>query len=878
MRLGIWPDLRLRTKGLIVIAFPATATVLIACASYILGTRASAAEQAVIHNLEAGRQIQRLNTYAAESRAQLRGYFLTGQEEFANQTRANVAAFDAALTRLSDLTAADVWETKQVDEIAAQQRWSVEHIFGALARFRSGSLPPEALQSAVRAMEAKHAQMEKVTQAIEERQERSLATQLGDVGRLHTELRATTGVCVIFGVLGGVLVSLLFASGITNRVGRLQANVSRLATGGALEALPGGRDEIGLLSEGVGRAAEVLRQKTAALENALHGIARVDQTGRYLSFNQAYAEIANLSDSEARGNFIDTLHTDDRAHVEAAVNHMRSAGSAELETRLAASSGAIIDVAMTFLPVSGAPGADYYVFARDITPRKEIEAALVRAKDAALAASLAKNDFLAKISHDIRTPLNAILGGANLLSETPLSPDQQEYVNLFQRNSARLVTLINDFLDFSRIEAGALRVEKIPFPIRRTVEEAVATFRDPAARKGIGLEVKIGSDVPDGALGDPLRVQQIIVNLVSNAIKFTEQGRVSLTVQRNTGSAGERLSFEVSDTGPGIPAEDRERVFAPFTQLTKQPPAGLVGSGLGLTICRELVERMGGEIGVSSQPGQGSLFYFSFPLEAASVPEVTPAAEQRLESALESSRAASTNRKVQLLIADDGEDNRLLLSHYLRKEPVDVKFVSNGQQAVDAVLAGPHFDLIFMDLDMPVMDGYQATRSIVEWQKSQGQIPTPIVALSAHAMSGAQQASLQAGCVTHVAKPVDKPTLLKVIQRYARLQAARQPESDELAEGIAALVPKYLASKPKQIEDARTSLALKDFDPIWRFGHNLKGTGRGYGFPPIEELGKELELAASTHDEASIAQHLEALYRFVSLEQAQPELAGSPRT
>ena len=617
MRLGIWPDLRLRTKGLIVIAFPAAATVLIACASYILGTRATNAEQALVRNLQAGQQIQLLKTSMAESRSQLREYFLTGQEASENQIRDAVAAFDNALTKLSSLTDRDPWAARQLTEIAALERWRVEYFFGAMAQFRSGALPPAALQAELQAMDAKRAQMEKLMQAMKTHQERSLETQLGDVDRLHTELRITTGIFAIFGVLGGVLVSLLFASGITHRVAMLQASVSHLATGGDLKTLPGGRDEIGALSDSVARAADVLRQKTAALENALHGIARVDQSGCYLSFNQAYAEIANLSDAEARGNFLDTLRTEDRTQVETAVQHMRSTGSAELEIRLAASSGAIIDVAMTFLPVSGDSNADYYVFARDITPRKKTEADLVRAKDAALAASLAKNDFLAKISHDIRTPLNAILGGANLLSETPLSADQQEYVNLFRRNSTRLVTLINDFLDFSRIEAGALRLEKVPFQIRGTVEDAVGTFRDWAATKGVDSEVEIAGDVPGYALGDPARVQQILVNLVSNALKFTEHGGVALTVRRKTGSAGEVLSFEVADTGPGILAERPRASLCAVYAIDPATSSGVRGSGLGLTICRELVERMGGEIGVSSQPGQGSMFYFSFPLEAA---------------------------------------------------------------------------------------------------------------------------------------------------------------------------------------------------------------------------------------------------------------------
>jgi PAS domain S-box-containing protein len=856
--LGIWSDLPLRTKGLIVIAFPATATVLIACASYILGTRANSGEQAVRHSLETGLEIQRLKSDEAEASAHARGYFITGEESFATQARQAIADFDTTLQRLSDLVAGDAIQTRRVSEIAALERWRVVQILSATARFQSGALPPEALRAAIRAKEAELLLIDSVINAMQFEQKRRLDVKSKDVARLHMELRATTGICVFFGVVGGIVISLLFASGITNRIGKLQANVSRLATGGILEPLPGGLDEIGALSAGVVRTAEVLRQRTGALENALHGIAQVDSQGRYLSFNKAYAEIASLSECNKPGGVALTVFQDDRDKVAAAIQQMRTTGGGETEVRIADAFGSMLDVDMTFRPVSEDWSAGYYVFLRDISLRKETEAELVRAKDQALASSLAKNDFLAKISHDIRTPLNAILGAANLLSLTPLSADQGEYVSMFQRNCDRLVKLINDFLDFSKIEAGALRLEKIPFRIRGAVEDAVATFRESASRKGIGLQFEIAPDVPEWELGDPLRVQQVLVNLLSNALKFTEQGHVALRVLILSNPAGDRLCYEVSDTGPGISAEDQERVFSAFTQLSKQNQGGAAGSGLGLTICKELVELMGGEIKVNSQKGWGSRFYFTVPLEAAEPADAgadasaNPAISQPLDSGT-----------VRLLIAEDTEDNRLLISHYLLKQPIEVTFAEDGQEAVDAITAGREFDLILMDLDMPKLDGYGATKLILKWQTSHGQVPTPIVALSGHAMRDAQQASLAAGCTAHVAKPVDQATLLNTVGRYARAKSARRPETDKIEEGIAALIPKYLASKPKQIEDAEASLALKDFDPIWRFGHNLKGTGRGYGFPPIEEMGREIEKAAADHDEANISLQLENLRRFL---------------
>ncbi len=224
-------------------------------------------------------------------------------------------------------------------------------------------------------------------------------------------------------------------------------------------------------------------------------------------------------------------------------------------------------------------------------------------------------------------------------------------------------------------------------------------------------------------------------------------------------------------------------------------------------------------------------------------------------------------------MAEDTEDNRLLLEHYLRGEQVQLRIARNGQEALDAIQHGEQFDLILMDIDMPVMDGYTATRRIRAWQQAQGQNQaTPIIALSADAMREAVHASMEAGCVAHVSKPIDRETLLKTIHSYAPKYFASAPEGPgpslartiPVSDQVRELVPQYLASKEKQIEEARRALTSGDFSPIRRFGHNLKGTGRGYGFPPIEALGREIEQAAAQADPHRIAEQLDALHRFVS--------------
>jgi PAS domain S-box-containing protein len=802
--------------------------------------------------------VQQLKAFEIEVSAQVRAYFITGEEAFAGKTRETIAGFDATWQRLSQLIDDDPAQRRRLAEVAALERSRVERIFGTMARFQAGALSREQLRGALRAAEPERGRMENALGAMEEDEKRLLDARLRRADRLRHVARIATGFCMFFGVVGGVVISLLYGAGITQRIKKLQANVARLATGGALNPLPGGRDEIGALGEGIAQTAEVLRRRTAALENALHGIAEADASGLYLSCNRAYCEMAGLSEGASPASIMDTVLPGDQGRVEEAIQAMRVSGRAETEAHIQRSDGSVSAVGMTFLPVLEDRDAGYYVFLRDISLQEKAEAALVSAKDAAVSSNLAKTEFLAKISHDIRTPLNAILGAADLLSESSLNADQCEYVSMFQRNCRRLVSLINDFLDFSKIEAGAVQVERISFRIKETVDDAVATFQDSARRKGIELGVDWDSALPEWALGDPLRIQQVLVNLLSNALKFTERGRVGVRVVQDREDA--RIRFEVSDTGPGIGDADQARIFAAFTQLPQQTSTAIRGCGLGLTICRELVELMGGEIGVISQEERGSTFHFSLPLETA----VTAGANSEAAAAPSSEVPDWRNRPVRVLVAEDTEDNRLLLGHYLRDEPVRIEFAADGQQAVDAIRRGKEFDLILMDIDLPVLDGYQAAKAIREFELARGASPTPIVALSAHAMREAVRASIEAGCIAHLAKPVDRSMLLKTLYRYAVTANARGGQARAVSDEVAALVPKYLASKPAQIEEARASLAQRDFEPIRRFGHNLKGTGSGYGFPRMEALGSEIENAAERGDANRIAGQLDALLTFVN--------------
>ena len=864
--LASWLDLSLRAKCLFLISCPAAATVAMAGVSYLAGTATQASGQQLNARLRISNAIERLKVSEIETSAHIRGYLITSHEPFASKARGSIAAFDSAWQLLSDLTRDDPVQRQRLAQLAAVQRARVEHVFGDVARLRSGGLSWVQIVPAVNAAEAERLELERILNAMEAANSRAIDAHLSRISELHDRQNAISAICLCFGLAGGAAMTLLFAHGITSRIGKLERNIARLASSGDLLPLPGA-DEIGGLNIALALVERVLRQRHAVLENAPHGIAEVDGAGRYRWLNQAYAGIAGLSEAYRPPSIQATLPARDRSRIQDAIRIVQRGGSAEISVRMEPPGSPPTEVEMTFVQIPGPPDAGrppdagFYIFLREIASFRKGESALIQAKDAAVASNRAKTDFLAKISHDIRTPLNAILGAADLLSQTALTYDQSGYVHMFQRNCRRLVALINDFLDFSRIEAGAIRIEKTPVQIREVVDDAVATFREEAARKGIALRLDFDPRTPEWLIGDALRIQQVLVNLLSNALKFTSAGRVEVRVkvQDGAGPDGPSLRYEVLDTGPGIAPEDQAKVFGKFVQLPNQTTSQH-GAGLGLSICRDLVELMGGAIGVSSQEGGGSNFHFTLPLEAVPEPLV-PEAGERLAVSLSASSGA-----IRILVAEDTEDNRLLVEHYLRSEPVALRFAFTGQEALDVVQRGFTFDLILMDIDMPVLDGIRATQAILAWQTARGIPTTPIVALSADAMSEAVRSSLDAGCVAHVAKPIDCGTLLATIQRYASLRSANQgPKATvQVSEQVRALVPQYLASKQKQIDEARDCLTARDFGPIRRFGHNLKGTGSGYGFPAIEELGREIERAAAEADIDRIAQQLDALHSFVT--------------
>ncbi len=400
----------------------------------------------------------------------------------------------------------------------------------------------------------------------------------------------------------------------------------------------------------------------------------------------------------------------------------------------------------------------------------EAQRALLAMRDAATQASRAKSLFVANVSHEIRTPMTAILGYTDVLAEPGLDEsERRDAIETLRRNGRQLLALVNDMLDLSRIEAGGLAVRCREVAPVSVVQQVVALLRERARAKGLVLDLELAGDLPPRLWTDAVRLQQILVNLVGNAIKFTEQGSVRVSVSLEAGDSLARLRFDVSDSGIGIAPADQARIFEPFSQVDASESRRYGGTGLGLAISNRLAHDLGGELALSSEPGEGSAFSLLLPLreptpserEASAVSSAPPdphAREAKPATALPLLRG-------RVLVAEDGADNQRLIARLLGRAGLEVEIAADGRRAVDRTLEaereGDPFDAVLMDMQMPELDGYAATQALRD-----GGYTRPIIALSAHAMHEDRERCFTAGCDAFAPKPIDRQQLLDLLAQY----------------------------------------------------------------------------------------------------------------
>jgi PAS domain S-box-containing protein len=468
-----------------------------------------------------------------------------------------------------------------------------------------------------------------------------------------------------------------------------------------------------------------------------------------------------------------------REHGQVTPGEIAQLIGAKRDSSLRSASGALIDVEFSGSSVNVRSGMLIEIILRDITEQKNAAAVMREsekryrqlseelrvARDTAVEASRAKSEFLANMSHEIRTPMNGIIGMQALALSASAAEDRNGYLEASQNSAYSLLAILNDILDVSKIEAGRLELHRAPFSLRRSVDDVLQLVRPRAQEKGLELVSTISASVPDGLVADALRMRQILTNLLGNAVKFTDRGRVELSVDFHPAAGDQlQLDFVVTDTGIGIRPEHKNVIFEAFRQADSSTTRQFGGTGLGLTISARLVAMMGGTIEVESTFGQGSQFRFTIPCKLA--PRDTVTAPSRASADLH----GGPPKQLRILLAEDNTVNQRLAKRLLEKRGHEVSIAGDGRQAVEAASLGPIFDVILMDVQMPIMDGLEATRAIRQIENPQRN-SVPIVAMTAFAMKADRDRCLAAGMNGHLSKPIDPVELSTTVESYASASA-----------------------------------------------------------------------------------------------------------
>ncbi|MBF0329177.1 MAG: response regulator [Nitrospirae bacterium] len=534
-------------------------------------------------------------------------------------------------------------------------------------------------------------------------------------------------------------------------------------------------DELGRVGENFNAMAlklesyvSALRESEAEYRTILRttgdGFWIVDMQGRFIDVNDSYCDRIGYTREELLGMRIgDVEIVENSEQTRAHIEKIHISGSDRFDTRHRCKDGSVVDfeISVNYLDLSG---GRLIVFLRDITERKLLDEQIKAAKEAAEAANRAKSEFLANMSHEIRTPMNAVIGLSHLALMTDLSLKQRDYLTKIEISAQALLGIINDILDFSKIEAGKLVIESVLFDLTDSMHQIMGLISVGAREKGLKIELSISTDVPHFLIGDPMRLRQVLINLVNNAVKFTERGLVMISVEAEDGGDSKEeiiLRFGIRDTGIGLTEKQRQSLFNVFTQADSSTTRRYGGTGLGLSISKKLVGMMGGSISVESEYGKGSLFTFTARFGRARDEDIRTAAGGGVLDI--AAKQLSRLQGSRILLVEDHLINRQVAIEILKNAGATVDVASNGRDAVDIVLSGEAYDLVLMDIQMPEMDGYEATRRIRE---KKGFEELPIIAMTAHALDEKRERCLVAGMNDHIAKPFFPEVLYKTLSRW----------------------------------------------------------------------------------------------------------------
>jgi PAS domain S-box-containing protein len=527
-------------------------------------------------------------------------------------------------------------------------------------------------------------------------------------------------------------------------------------------------DELDAIIAGVNMLGEELKNSTVSrdfMQSIYHGVVdmllilNTDFTIR--NVNAAFEELLGFKEAELRGLPLSIfVHLSDNPTFSHILNRFKSEGKCLNEELLFTTKSKFqipASCSFSFLKNNLKTIDGILIIAKDITKQKQTEQELIEAKNKAEAANEAKSNFLSTMSHEIRTPMNAVIGFTHLLLNNNPRPDQEEYLKVLRFSADNLMTLINDILDFSKIEAGKIEFEKIDFSPKKLISSICDAFQQKADEKGLRLKLLLDQDLPVAIKGDPVRLSQILTNLISNAVKFTKEGSVVVSAEViSINQTQIIINFKVTDTGIGIPADKLDIIFESFTQAKSDTTREYGGSGLGLTIIKHLLKLQGSEITVESQLGKGTTFHFDLAFDNST---------RQISNNTAPEVPVSRNLKgTRLLIAEDNQINIFLVKQFLDQWEIDYDIAENGLIAFDLVTTND-YDLILMDLQMPEQDGYDTTLAIRQLPDEKFQ-KIPIIALTASAMLDIQDRAFQVGMNDYLSKPFNPDELFNRIVKY----------------------------------------------------------------------------------------------------------------
>ena len=635
----------------------------------------------------------------------------------------------------------------------------------------------------------------------------------------------------------------------------------------------------GIVGNGDAGRADINAQAGEVLQFSDDAVIGKTVAGIITSWNKGAEGLYGYDAAEALGRSFSMLVPVDRAGEVPQIFARLARGERleRYETTHVRKDGKLIDVSLTVVPIIDESGkvVGAWSLAHNITERKQAEEERRRAKEAAETANRAKSEFLAVMSHEIRTPMNGIIGMTALALAAELPPAVRDHLEMVRTSADTLLSVINGILDFAKIEAGRLDLDEVTFDVRGTIGDTLKMLCQCAHEKSLNLTLEIAPDVPDILVGDAGRLRQVLVNLVGNAIKFTEVGEIIVRIGvEERSDAGVTVHLRVSDTGIGIPPQKLDAIFNAFEQADASTTRRYGGTGLGLAICAQLAHLMGGRAWAESAVGRGSTFHFTARLAvgqtAATSPSSSSTTTRREIPRPEPPRA----RPLRVLLAEDNYINQELMVALLKDAGHRVSLATNGREAAEVAARGA-FDVALMDVQMPEMDGFEATAAIRAAERATGR-HLPIVAMTASAMKGDREHCLAAGMDGYVAKPIDATELYDTLQQVAAaappaeaaLPAALVFDADAAlrrvrgdAKLLRKLARRFLATASERLADISRAAARRDGPGLHAAAHSLKGTAGTFGGTIVCEIAERLETMGCEDRFAGIDESCEQLAR-----------------